>query len=152
MLYLGTTIASWILIGIASKTISAKLDTEGYDYIKSKKTKEEQRQENAKVILLMSIPIINILFAGYVTLHFDKLYIGLKKRWLEQGKIKKKEENKESKVEIDLNSNEINKTRKYSELSNEEKLRILEEEKAKLLRQEEKNESYNSRGAYIKRK
>ena len=50
MLYLGTTIASWILMSIASKAIYSRLDIEGYDYIKPKKTKAEERQEKATII------------------------------------------------------------------------------------------------------
>lgn len=153
MFYLTTTIASWVLMGIASKAIYSRLKEEGYEVIPKPKTKAEERQEKAKVILFMSLPIINILFAGFVTLAFDKAYESVKESWIEEGKAVLKEDKKE--VEIDLNSNEMNQTRKYSELSNEEKLKILEEERASLLREKETttgNESYNSRGAYTKRK
>lgn len=153
MFYLTTTIASWVLMGIASKAIYSRLKEEGYEVIPKKKTKAEERQEKAKVILFMSLPIINILFSGFVTLAFDKAYESVKQTWIEEGKAVLKEEKEE--VEIDLKSNEMNQTRKYSELSNEEKLRILEEERASLLREKEPtngNESYNSRGAYTKRR
>lgn len=157
MFYLTTTIASWVLMGIASKAIYSRLKEEGYEVIPKKKTKAEERQEKAKVILFMSLPIINILFSGFVTLAFDKAYESVKQTWIEEGKAVLKENKEEPKedIEIDLNSKDMNQTRKYSELSNEEKLKILEEERASLLREKEPtngNESYNSRGAYTKRK
>lgn len=158
MFYLVTTIASWILMGIASKAIYSRLKEEGYEVIPKKKTQAEERQEKAKVILFMSLPIINILFSGFVTLAFDKAYESVKQAWIKEGKAILKEENKEEPkedIEIDLNSKDMNQTRKYSELSNEEKLRILEEERAILLREKETtvgNDSYNSRGAYTKRR
>ena len=85
MLYLGTTVASWILMTIASKAIYSRLKEEGYEFIPKKKTKAEERQEKAKVILVMLLPVINILFSGFVTLAFDKAYEMVKesyfKRW-----------------------------------------------------------------------
>ena len=155
MLYLTTTIASWVLMNIASKAIYSRLKEEGYEYIKPQRTKAEERQEKAKVILFMSLPVINILFSSFVTLAFDKAYQIVKETWIKDGKAKKidnKEETKKEEVEIDLNSKDMNKTRKYSELSNEEKLRILEEERKNLLKEKEQTEPYNSKGAYTKRK
>ena len=151
MLYLGTTIASWILLGITSKAIYSRLETEGYEYIPPKKTKAERRQEKAKTALIMCIPIVNIMIAGIMTLSFDKAYSHIKYQWIKDGKAKKKEEINKPDIEIDLESNDINKTRKYSELSNEEKIKILEEEKARLLREKEK-QAEKTRGAYTKRK
>ncbi len=155
MLYLGTTIASWILMTIASKAIYSRLKEEGYEFIPKKKTKAEERQEKAKVILVMLLPVINILFSGFVTLAFDKAYEIVKESWIRDGKakkIEKTEEKPKEDIEIDLNSKDMNKTRKYSELTNEEKLRILEEERKSLLREKEPTEPYNSKGAYTKRK
>lgn len=156
MLYLGTTVASWILMTIASKAIYSRLKEEGYEFIPKKKTKAEERQEKAKVILVMLLPVINILFSGFVTLAFDKAYEIVKESWIRDGKAKKIENKEETEktedIEIDLNSKDMNKTRKYSELSNEEKLRILEEERKSLLREKEPTEPYNSKGAYTKRK
>ena len=155
MLYLGTTIASWILMTIASKAIYGRLKEEGYEFIPKKKTKAEERQEKAKVILVMLLPVINILFSGFVTLAFDKVYEIVKESWIRDGKAKKIENNEETKnedIDIDLNSKDMNKTRKYSELSNEEKLRILEEERKSLLKEKEPTEPYNYKGAYTKSK
>ena len=155
MLYLGTTVASWILMTIASKAIYSRLKEEGYEFIPKKKTKAEERQEKAKVILVMLLPVINILFSGFVTLAFDKAYEIVKESWIRDGKAKKIENNEETKnedIDIDLNSKDMNKTRKYSELSNEEKLRILEEERKSLLKEKEPTEPYNCKGAYTKRK
>ncbi len=155
MLYIGTTIASWILMNIASKAIYSRLKEEGYEFIPKKKTKAEERQEKAKVILFMLLPVINILFSGFVTLAFDKAYEIVKESWIRDGKakkIEKTEEKPKEDIEIDLNSKDMNKMRKYSELTNEEKLRILEEERKSLLREKEPTEPYNSKGAYTKRK
>lgn len=155
MLYLGTTVASWILMTIASKAIYSRLKEEGYEFIPKKKTKAEERQEKAKVILVMLLPVINILFSGFVTLAFDKAYEIVKESWIRDGKAKKIENNEETKnedIDIDLNSKDMNKTRKYSELSNEEKLRILEEERKSLLKEKAPTEPYNYKGAYTKRK
>ena len=152
MLYLGTTIASWILMSITSKAIYSRLETEGYEYIPPKLTKAERRQEKARIALLMCIPIVNIMLASIMTLSFDKAYSHIKYQWIKDGKAKKKEVNNVKKIEIDLETNEINKTRKYSELSNEEKLKILEEEKKRLLREKEQPKEEKTRGAYTKRK
>ena len=155
MLYLTTTVVSWILMTIASKAIYSRLKEEGYEFIPKKKTKAEERQEKAKVILVMLLPVINILFSGLVTLAFDKVYEIVKESWIRDGKAKKIENNEETKnedIDIDLNSKDMNKTRKYSELSNEEKLRILEEERKSLLKEKEPTEPYNYKGAYTKSK
>ena len=155
MLYLTTTVVSWILMTIASKAIYSRLKEEGYEFIPKKKTKAEERQEKAKVILIMLLPVINILFSGLVTLAFDKVYEIVKESWIRDGKAKKIENNEETKnedIDIDLNSKDMNKTRKYSELSNEEKLRILEEERKSLLKEKEPTEPYNYKGAYTKSK
>ena len=152
MLYVATTISSWILLSITKKAIYSRLSTEGYEYIPPKKTKDEIIQEKAKAALLMCIPVVNIMIASIMTLSFDRTYSHIKHEWIKEGKIKKKEEQQEQRVEIDLESNDINKTRKYSELSNEEKLKILEEEKARLLREKEQPKEEKTRGAYTKRK
>lgn len=157
MLYLGTTIASWILMNISSKAIYSRLDKEGYEYIHPEKTKAEERQESAAVIFFMCLPLVNILLSGYITLRFDSAYESIKKAWLKDGIIKPKKEQTEKRqeeqqeVEMDLKSYDMNSVRKYSELSNEEKLIILEEEKRNLLKETQKTEPYNSRGAYTKK-
>lgn len=107
------------------------------------------------MILFISLPVINILFSGFVTLAFDKAYEIVKESWIRDGKAKKIENNEETKnedIDIDLNSKDMNKTRKYSELSNEEKLAVLEREKAFLLSINNRDEvkSYNDKGAYKK--
>lgn len=156
MFYLTTTVLSWVLMGISSKAIYSRLKEEGYEFIPKKKTTDEERLEKTKAILFMLLPVVNILFSGFLTFAFDKAYEIVKNTWIKEGKAVLKEEKEEPKeeVEIDLNSKDMNQTRKYSELSNEEKLRILEEEKANLLREKESttSQSDNSRGAYTKRR
>lgn len=157
MLYLATTIASWILVSMSSKAITSRLKEEGYDIHKKEKPKAEARLDKVKVIFFMLLPVVNIAFAGFMAFAFDKTYNIVKKSWLKEGKISKLEEKVESEekttVDIDLHSNEINQPRKYSTLSTEEKLRVLEEEKTSLLR--EQNDSsypYNDKGAYTKKR
>ena len=112
MLYVATTISSWILLSITKKAIYSRLSTEGYEYIPPKKTKAEIRQEKAKAALLMCIPVVNIMIASIMTLSFDRTYSHIKHEWIKEGKIKKKEEHIEDQLKdtiVDSNLEELEK-------------------------------------------
>ena len=154
-IYLGTSIAGWILYGISSTAMASRLKREGFELVKSNKSKAETLVDLTKTLCIMLLPGINLLIGAVAIFKFEELYDDTKKTWIKKGKVIKKDETvkQEEKVDIDLLSKDNNNPRRYSELSNEQKLIILEEEKARLLRTKEntsKAEPYNYKGAYRK--
>lgn len=157
-LYVGTTIASWVLLGLTSIACNERMKREGYEIIKEKKSISERIIDFVKIAFNMSIPGLNILSMVVNTLKFDKTYERVKNSLIESGKAVKKDKN-DQQVDMNIKTKGINNTKKYTDLSNESKLRLLEEERDRLLREKNgsnnlgnTNESYNSRGAYSKKK
>lgn len=102
-----------------------------------------------------------MLFASVLVFGHDKVYEIFKESLIKEKQLVKKEEPKEEKktedVNVDMKTNEINRTRNYSDLTPQEKLAFLEDEKRRLLSEKEKpkgNETtaYNAHGAYTKKK
>ena len=154
-LYLGTTIVGLTLCTISSVGMASRIKREGYKMLKDDKSKAESLVDITKSLCIMLIPGLNLLIGALTVFKFDELYEDIKKSWIKKGKIVKKEETikQDEKVDIDLLSKDNNNPKRYSELSNAQKLVILEEEKARLLRVKEdkpKTEPYNYRGAYRK--
>jgi len=157
-IYAATTFAGWAMYITAAVGMSARFKREGYELKKNDKSTPEKIIDLAKTFILMSIPGLNLLIGGISMFKFDEVYTSIKEKWIAQGKavLKEEKENKPNKeVEIDLLSKDNNNPKRYTELSNEQKLSILEEEKARLLREKEnqtktQTEPYNYRGAYRK--
>ena len=91
MLYLGTTIASWILVSLSAKAIESRLEKEGYEISKKKKPKAEERLDKVKVIICMLLPVVNIGLACFMAFAFEKTYKIVKDSWIKEGKIYKPE-------------------------------------------------------------
>lgn len=154
-------LCAWLSYGLSCVALASKLDAEGYKILNTE-TKAEQVVNLAKTIIVMLVPGYNLVVGLTALFKFDEMYKRTKERLIEQNKLITKEEYEKQQqekkpVKINLQTKEMNKTRNYSDLSNEEKLILLEEEKQRLLREKEvgKNEEtkpYNSRGAYSKRR
>ncbi|MBQ7104865.1 MAG: hypothetical protein IJN90_03330 [Bacilli bacterium] len=153
-LYIATTISSWIMTGIGVVAFAEKLKNDGYKMIQKEKTKSEKLLDNTRTAFYMLTPGLNFL-VGYVLLFkFDEVYKKVMTDFVRDGKIVKNNEESEN-VDIDLQTKEMNNPKKYSDLSNEEKLALLEDEKKRLLREQStgsESKSYNDRGAFTKRK
>ena len=161
MFYLITTAASFIGITVATKAMIKKFDEEGYDYHKKSKSKEEEKLDTVKALAILLCPGVNLIFASILVFAYEQVYEGFKKALIKEKLLTKREKPEEQKkqeeINVDLKTNEINRTRQYSDLSPQEKLEFLEAEKRRLLSQKEVTEEakttpYNDRGAYDKRK
>lgn len=170
MFFLTTTALSWLGYGLASAAMTARVKREGYKVLPDNKTKIEKAIDLLKTAIILSIPIVNLLVAGVALFKYEEMYQSVKQDMIESGKIvpialeepkvsssEKEESLSPEKVNMDINSREMNKSRNYSSLSNEEKLRLLTFERERLLKNdsvettEKAQEENNSRGAYTKK-
>jgi len=158
-IYLGTMAFFWSGLLLSATAARKRMKNEGYEEIKIKKSMAEEMIDLARILFYSAIPLVNIAIPLYVILTFDKCYEELVETYIEQGKIIKKDYNEaqQEEVEIDIESNDKENSKKYSDLTNEEKLRVLEREKSILLSEKEDSKnnivsSYNDKGSYKKTK
>ncbi len=163
-IYAGTTIAGFLMEVIASKAMDERLDREGYTYSdKTKKGIAERLQETIQVGLIMLIPVINFIFGCVVFFGTNSFYKSTLEDGLSDGSIRKKteeekeeesrkKEQKKAKIRVKEVTKEVVINKPYSEMTNEEKLAVLEREKAFLLsiNNREETKAYNDKGAYKK--
>ena len=146
-IYLGTTAISWATVFIFSAACEKKLTREGYKFVKEKKSLSEKIATFISNVFKVSIPVYNILNAIVILCMGDKLYGYMEDYLLEQGKIYKpiaEELNNDCESEIlneekaDTYTASVQKTRTektYDEMTTEEKLAYLQQEKEKLINQ-----------------
>ena len=146
-IYLGTTAISWATIFIFSAACKKKLKREGYKFVKEKKSLSEKVAAFISTAFKGSIPVYNILNTIVILCMGDKLYGYVEDKLLEQGQIYKpiaKELNNDYESEIlneekaDTYTASVQKTRTektYDEMTTEEKLAYLQQEKEKLINQ-----------------
>jgi len=133
-IYLASCIGSFITLTTIAKASDERLKREGYCEVPSEKSKSEKFLKNLEFYGFMLFFPLNIIIAITGVVKFDEIYRELLIEAEKDGRIVKKQDKE---VEIDLKTKEMNRTRKYSELSNEEKLKFLEKEKSRLLCKEE---------------
>lgn len=167
-IYIGTTVTAFLMGAISDKAMDERLDREGYKYVeKEPKGPAEKIQDAIQVGLIMLIPGLNFIIGCISFFGFNSFYKSFLEESLENGTIRRKtEEEKEEEKRIreakkeKRNEKEIQVVQKqvvinkpYSEMSNEEKLAVLEREKTFLLSINNKQESksYNDRGAYTRK-
>ena len=146
-IYLGTTAISWVITLIFSAACRNKLKREGYKFVKKKKSFPEKTVTFISSAVKGSMPIYNILNTILMLYMGDKIYNYMEDKLLEHGEIYKSDEEKlnnncESpvlnKVKDDTCTANIQKTRTektYNEMTTEEKLTYLQQEKEKLINQ-----------------
>lgn len=146
-IYLGTTAISWATTFIFSAACEKKLKKEGYKFVKEKKSLSEKVATFISTAFKSSIPVYNILNTIVILCMGDKLYGYMEDKLLEQGKIYKptaEELNNDYESEIlneekaDTYTASVQKTRTektYDEMTTEEKLAYLQQEKEKLINQ-----------------
>ncbi|MBE6151426.1 MAG: hypothetical protein E7162_06415 [Firmicutes bacterium] len=163
-IYAGTTIAGFLMEAIASKAMDERLEREGYTYTdKVEKGTAEKIQETLQVGLIMLIPVINFIFGCIVFFGTNSFYKSMLEDGLSDGSIRRKteEEKEEQKIKKELKktktkikevTKEVVINKPYSEMTNEEKLAVLEREKSFLLsiNNREETKAYNDKGAYKK--
>ena len=163
-IYAGTTIAGFLMEVIASKAMDERLEREGYTYTdKVEKGTAEKIQETLQVGLIMLIPVINFIFGCVVFFGTNSFYKSMLEDGLSDGSIRRKteEEKEEQKIQKELKktktkikevTKEVVINKPYSEMTNEEKLAVLEREKSFLLsiNNREETKAYNDKGAYKK--
>lgn len=165
-IYAGTTISAFLMDLITSKAMDERLDREGYTYNEiDKKGPAEKIREGILTGAILLIPGINFILGCAMFFGYNKLYKSTLEDGLTDGTIRRKteEEKEEQRIKqlnkgkkskkIEVVKEEIVINKPYSEMTNEEKLAVLEKEKAFLLsinnRQDTK--SYNDKGAYTKK-
>ena len=159
-IYLGTTAISWATLLIFSVAIANKLEREGYKYIKVKKSFSEKVANFISIVFKCSIPILNILTAIIIICLGDKTYEYVEEKFLEEGKIYKPISNKLNndceneilteekndsyiasapKTRTEKASDKISHEEKmdYYEMTPDEMIAYLEEEKQKFLKFQE---------------
>lgn len=146
-IYLGTTAISWAITFIFSAACEKKLKREGYKFVKEKKSLSEKVATFISTAFKGSIPVYNILNTIVMLCMGDKLYGFMEDILLEKGKIYKpiaEELNNDCESEIfdeekaDTYTASAQKTRTektYDEMTTEEKLAYLQQEKEKLINQ-----------------
>lgn len=163
-IYAGTTIAGFLMEAIASKAMDERLEREGYTYTdKVEKGTAEKIQETLQAGLIMLIPVINFIFGCVVFFGTNSFYKSMLEDGLSDGSIRRKteEEKEEEKIKKELKktktkikevTKEVVINKPYSEMTNEEKLAVLEREKSFLLsiNNREETKAYNDKGAYKK--
>ena len=161
--YAGTTISAFLMDLITTKAMDERLEREGYTYNeKNKKGLAEKIREGIIVGSILLIPVINVILGFAMFFGYNSLYKSTLEDGLTDGSIrrkteeeiedqKNKKENKKSKVKEVVKEVVINKP--YSEMTNEEKLAVLEKERAFLLsiNKRDNDKSYNEKGAYTKK-
>jgi len=144
-IYLGTTITSWVVNVIFGKAVQKKLSREGYRSVKDDRSIQEKIVNWMSIALKLSIPVYNIANAIVILCMLDKAYLCVEEELLKNGKIYK---TNEKAINSDLedaisNQNENDnvketaeqKTKLYNEMTNEEKISFLQNEREKLLKQ-----------------
>lgn len=146
-IYLGTTAISWATTFIFSTACEKKLKREGYKFVKENKSLSEKVATFISNAFKGSIPVYNILSTIIILCMGDKFYGYIEDKLLEQGKIYKpiaEELNNDYESEIlneekaDTYTASVQKTRTektYDEMTTEEKLAYLQQEKEKLINQ-----------------
>lgn len=146
-IYLGTTAISWATIFIFSTACEKKLKREGYKIVKEKKSLSEKVATFISNAFKCSIPVYNILNTIVILCMGDRVYEYMEDKLLEQGKIYKpiaEELNNDCESQIlneekdDTYTASVQKTRTektYDEMTTEEKLTYLQQEKEKLINQ-----------------
>lgn len=165
-IYVGTTITAFLMDLISSKAMDERLDREGYAYNEQdKKGPAEKIREGILVGAILLIPVINFILGCAMFFGYNKLYKSTLDDGLTDGSIRRKTEeekeeqklkqlNKEKKgKKIEVVTEKIIINKPYSEMTNEEKLVVLEKEKAFLLSMNnpKTDKSFNDRGAYTKK-
>lgn len=143
-IYLGTTAVSFATTFLYTAAFSKKLKREGYKFVKENKSLLEKFLTFISTVFKCCIPIYNILNAITLLCMGDNAYEYIKIKSLEQGKIYKPINNDcENKI-LNENTESIQKRRNektYEEMSVEEKLAYLKQEKEKLINETAKNSS-----------
>lgn len=146
-IYLGTTAISWATTFIFSVACVKKFKREGYKFVKENKSLPEKVMTFISAAFILSIPVYNILNTIVILWTVDESYGHLEDEYLKQGKIYKpiaEELNNdyESKIlneeKADTYTASVQKTRTektYDEMTTEEKLAYLQQEKEKLINQ-----------------
>ncbi len=146
-IYLGTTAISWVIAFIFTAACEIKLKREGYKFVEEKGSILEKVATFISIAFKGSIPVYNILNAIVILCMEDKFYEHMEDKLLEQGKIYKpivEELNNNCESEIlneenaDIYTASVQKTRTektYDEMTTEEKLAYLQQEKEKLINQ-----------------
>lgn len=146
-IYLGTTAISWATVFIFSAACEKKLKREGYKIVKENKSLSKKIATFISNAFKCSIPIYNILNTIVILCMGDRVYEYIEDKLLKQGKIYKsiaEELNNDCESQI-LNKEKDNtytasvqkaKTEEiYDEMTTEEKLVYLKQEKEKLINQ-----------------
>jgi hypothetical protein len=143
-IYLGTTAVSFATTFLFSAAYEKKLKRQGYKIVKENKFLLEKFVTFISMAFKCSIPIYNILNSITLLCMGDNAYEYIKNKLLEQGKIYKPiNDDCENKI-LNENTTSIQKRRNektYEEMSVEEKLAYLKQEKEKLINETTKNSS-----------
>lgn len=135
--YIGTTIASIILLVITEKAFDERLKREGYKTLDDEKGSTEKLRTKILNGCLLLIPLFNIVLACQVFFQFDKVYKEMLEFYLEDGVISKNStlemKNAQKQNSENMLVREIVYNKPYSQMTVEEKLDFLEREKNFLL-------------------
>ena len=164
-IYATTTISAFLMDLITSKAMDERLDREGYTYNeKNEKGTAEKIRESIIVGAILLTPVINFVLGCAMFFEYNKLYKSTLDDGVLDGSIRRKtdeeikeQESKKQKKKSKVKEKEVIKevviNKPYSEMTNEEKLAVLEKERAFLLsiNKRENDQSYNDKGAYTKK-
>ena len=138
-IYLGTAALNLITVILTSIAVKKRLKREGYVFVKNNKSLAEKIFSYVSIIFKASIPVFNIINTIYILYLGEKVYEIMEEKLLEEDEIIYKPNDiiKSNVLTIKdtKNYSEKNKMieKTYDEMTIEEKLAFLEQEKQKLL-------------------
>ena len=142
-IYLGTTAISFATAFIFGAAWEEKLKRDGYKFVKEKESLPEKIANLMSNNYMYFIPVYNILITIFLLGMGDKMYEYAKEKLLKSGKIYKpiteelnndyKSEEKDDSYTASIQKTKTEKT--YDEMTTEEKIAYLQQEKEKLINQ-----------------
>lgn len=142
-IYLGSIAISFSVTSIFGSACSKKLKREGYKFVSGKASFVEKFANLLSNLFICSVPGLNIIRTIYFLFNgYDEIYESWAKELLKNGEIYKPMEEKidnNSKRKIlekeKFNNYTENSKKTYDEMTIEEKLEYLQQEKEKLINQ-----------------
>lgn len=149
-IYLGGTVFSWVTLYAGAKAVEARLEREGYHQVEKPETQAERIFGDLKVTTFMLIPVINFIVALVAIFKYDELYEQFKKNGIEDGTIYKVSSDTEdsSQVEISLDLGKNMVMEKDIDMSMEDMITWLRQEKEKMTSNQQGDDKSKVRGKY----
>ena len=137
IIYLGSIAITFIMEILLVYSLNQEIKNRGYIEKKQEKNKFQQILDSLQVLLINSIPVINIVLAIIILFKSKEIQEEMINDWIKEGKIVEKikiEPEEQEEIKKQLSKVIIYNT--HNELTREEKIKFLKEEYARLTGEE----------------